>query len=226
MADGIYMAMSGAVARSEQLNAVADNLANAQTPGFKGAQPAFESFLLHPAAVATGVDLRPGAVTATQDPLHVLPDEGAFLAVAAPSGEVAYTRDGRLSVKDGHLWSAGRRVLDDRGLPLSIPENAKVLIADDGEVRADGQPLGKLGLFALAGPQERVGASVYAPRAGGAAEPVGVRVRQGVLEGSNASPLEAALHLVSAQRHFDTSMQAIQTYRRLDERIIEAGKVR
>ena len=70
MADGLYVSMCGAVARAEQLEAVADNLANAQTPGFKAARPAFESFMAasgaqdkhYAAAVATGFDLRPGPI--------------------------------------------------------------------------------------------------------------------------------------------------------------------
>ena len=69
MADGIYVSMCGAVARTEQLDAIADNLANAATPGFKASRPAFESFLPpgaaptsdkhYPAAVGAGFDLRP-----------------------------------------------------------------------------------------------------------------------------------------------------------------------
>jgi len=71
MADGLYVSMCGAAARAEQLDAVADNLANAQTPGFKPARPAFESFLaasgapdkVYPAAVAGGFE-RSGACCA------------------------------------------------------------------------------------------------------------------------------------------------------------------
>ena len=45
-----------------------------------------------------------------------------------------------------------------------------------------------------------------------------VQVRVGELELGNAPPLEATIQMISAQRHFDTAMQAIQTYRRLDEK--------
>ena len=52
------------------------------------------------------------------------------------------------------------------------------------------------------------------------------RVRIGELELGNAPALEATIQMISAQRHFDTAMQAIQTYRRLDERAVEVGKIR
>jgi flagellar basal-body rod protein FlgF len=81
MADGIYVAMCGAAARSEQLDAIADNLANAQTPGFKASRPAFAAFLpgagggdkTYPAAVASGLDLRAGPTSRTDNPLDVVP---------------------------------------------------------------------------------------------------------------------------------------------------------
>ena len=45
MADGIYVGMSAAIGRAAQLDAIADNLANIESPGFKGTRPAFSSFL-------------------------------------------------------------------------------------------------------------------------------------------------------------------------------------
>ena len=45
MADGIYVGMSAAIGRAAQLDAIADNLANIESPGFKGVRPAFSSFL-------------------------------------------------------------------------------------------------------------------------------------------------------------------------------------
>lgn len=127
MADGIYISMCGAVARGEQLDAIADNLANAQTPGFKASRPAFETFMApsgaqdkqYAAAVATAFNLRPGPTAATGNPLDVVPDEGAFLVVQQPGGELAYTRDGRLTLDGSRrlVSGAGKPVLDAVGRP-------------------------------------------------------------------------------------------------------------
>jgi flagellar basal-body rod protein FlgF len=234
MADGIYVSMCGAAARSAQLDAIADNLANAQTPGFKAARPAFESFLpasgaadkLYPAAVATGFDLRAGAVTQTGNPLDVLPEDGAFLMVKSGDG-VAYTRDGRLSVDaERRLVQGGRPVLDRGGGTIHVPPGTVPQIGPDGVVRAGDVSVAELGRFKLAGNVDRVGAALFAPGRGGRAEPVDAGVRSGEVELGNAGALEATVELISAQRSFDASMQALQTYRSIDGRSSELGRVR
>jgi flagellar basal-body rod protein FlgF len=236
MADGLYVSMNGAAARAAQLEAIADNLANGQTPGFKAARPAFEMFMptsgaddkAYPAAVATGFDLTPGPTSPTDNPLDVLPEDGAFLGVQLADGTLAYTRDGRLTL-DGErrLASGGRPVVDASGQPISVPPGADPVVDSSGAVRAAGVEVGRLGLFRLSGAVDRVGPSALAPVAGGIAEPVedGL-VRAGVVELGNAGALEATVELISAQRSFDASMQALQTYRRMDERASDVARVR
>src|SRR5512136_1069817 len=130
MADGIYVTMCGAVARQEQLDSVADNLANVQTRGFKASRPAFEAFLpaaggydkSYPASVATALDLRAGQTTTTGNPLDVLPEDGAFLAVQTRGGAVAYTRDGRIELDaDRRLVVGGNAVLSRGGQAIVVP---------------------------------------------------------------------------------------------------------
>jgi flagellar basal-body rod protein FlgF len=235
MSDGLYVSMCGAVARSEQLDAVADNLANAQTPGFKAARPAFEAFLApsgaqdkaYPAAVATGFDLRPGPTASTGNPLDLVPEEGAFLTVRTPAGELAFTRDGRLTLDGGRrLVSDGRPVLSREGNPIQIPPDASARVDARGMVWAGDLEVARLGLARLDGPVDRVAASLLAPGRGGRAVPVEVAVRSGEIELGNATALEATIALVSAQRAYDASMQAIQTYRQLDQRAVEVARVR
>jgi flagellar basal-body rod protein FlgF len=48
----------------------------------------------------------------------------------------------------------------------------------------------------------------------------------GEVELGNAGALEATVQLISAQRQFDASMQALQTYRSLDQRSNEIGRIR
>lgn len=235
MADGLYVSMCGAVTRAEQLDALADNLANAQTPGFKSARPAFESFMAasgaqdkhYPAAVGTGFDLRPGPTAHTGNPLEVVADGGAFLAVRTPAGTTAYTRDGRLTLDgDRRLVSDGRLVLSREGAPIVVPPDLAPRVDERGVVRAGDLELGQLGLARLEGRVDRVGAALLAPGPGGRAVPVEVGVRSGELELGNSTALEATIQLVSAQRSYDASMQAIQTYRQLDQRAVEVARVK
>ncbi|MBK9518788.1 MAG: flagellar hook basal-body protein [Anaeromyxobacter sp.] len=236
MADGIYISMCGAVARAEQLDSIADNLANAQTPGFKASRPAFETFLSpsgaqdkhYAAAVATATDLRAGPTTHSGNPLDVLPDEGAFLAVRTQAGGTAYTRDGRLTLDAARrlVSGAGQPVLDDQGHPIVIPPDLTPTVDDRGRVHAGALEVGQLALVRLEGPVDRLGPASLAPGQGGRAVPVEASVRTGEIELGNASALEATIGMVSAQRSYDTAMQAIQTYRQLDQRAAELGRTR
>jgi len=235
MADGLYVSMCGAVARQEQLDSVADNLANAQTPGFKAARPAFEAFMApsgaqdkhYPAAVATGFDLRPGPTATTGNPLDVVPEDGAFLTLRTPAGVTAYTRDGRLTLDgDRRLVSDGRLILGRDGQPITLPPDHGVRIDARGNVWADEVQVAQLGLAKLEGVIDRVGPSLLAPGQGGRALPVDSGVRTGEIELGNSNALEATIALVNAQRSYDASMQAIQTYRQLDQRAIEVARVR
>lgn len=236
MADGIYVSMCGAAARTAQLDAIADNLANAQTPGFKASRPAFEAFMAasgandksYPAAIATHVDVSPGPTSNTGEPLDVVPEGAAFLAVELPGGGRGYTRDGRLSVAaDGRITQAGRAVLDRSGSAIRIPPGATPAIQPDGTITAGNVEVGALGLYTLEGPVDRAGGSTYVPGAGGrAAEVAQPRVRVGEVELGNATPMEGMVQLIGAQRQFDATMQALQTYRSMDGRGSELGRIR
>ena len=234
MADGIYVAMSGAAARSEELDAIADNLANAQTPGFKASRPSFEAFLVqgagdkaYTAAVAAGIDLRPGPASRTENPLDLNPEDGAFLAVALPNGQRAYTRDGRLSLDaQRRLVQDGHPVLDRSGAAITLPPGASARITEDGAVRSGDITVGELGLFRLSGAVDRLGKSLLVTGPTSRATPVRAQVRTGEVELGNGGMLDGMVQLVSAQRHFESAMQALQTYRTMDGRGADLGRVR
>jgi flagellar basal-body rod protein FlgF len=235
MADGIYVGMCGAVAREQQLEAVADNLANAQTPGFKSARPAFETFLpasgaqdkSYTAAVSTGFDLKPGPTVQTGNPLDVLPDGGDFLTVMTSTGELAYTRDGRMSLDgDGRLTIQGRLVLGRNGQSISVPPGAQPEISSDGSVRVGSTAVADLAVVHLEGPVNRLGTALLQPGAGGHVAPSESQVRVGQIETGNTSAMESVVDMISVQRNFETSMQAIQTYRQLDQRANDVGRPR
>jgi flagellar basal-body rod protein FlgF len=144
-----------------------------------------------------------------------------------PGGDRGYTRNGHLTVDAAsRLTQDGRAVLDSAGVPIAVPRGASVRIAPDGAVLADGAPVARLGLFHLSGAVDRIAPSVLAPSGGGRAEPVEAQVRPGELELGNSGPLEAMVQLIAAQRQFDASMQALQTYRSLDGRSSELGRIR
>ena len=154
MADGIYVGMSAATARMAQLDAIADNLANIESPGFKGVRAAFASFLppggpsdkVLSGAVATTIDMSPGTSETTDAPTDVIPDGDGLLGVQMGGGKLAYTRNGHIVVSgDGVLQIAGQAVLDEQGQQIVVPPQSEVSIDTNADVRANGQVVAKLG---------------------------------------------------------------------------------
>jgi flagellar basal-body rod protein FlgF len=234
VADGMYVGMAAAAARAAQLEAVADNLANAETPGFKAARPAFQAFSgggptdkVLSAAVATGTDLRPGPSVQTGGTMDVVPDGSLFLGVTGPNGQTAYTRNGSISVgSDGTLSVAGHPLVGRGGGPILVPAGSVPTIEKNGDVMVNGARADSVALFQLNGILDRVGPAMLAPGAGGGATMVDGSVRVGELEMGNAPVVSSAVDMITAQRHFETAMQAIQTYRRMDEKATEVGRIR
>jgi flagellar basal-body rod protein FlgF len=230
MADGIYIGMSGAQARSDQLDSISDALANVATPGFKTEHTAFATFLTeqgnvaYAQAVGTSVDTRDGVVQQTGNPLDVVPQNGAWLQVQTPAGQVAYTRDGRMTVsEDGQLRVAAGAVLSERGNPIYLPRDTTAQISGDGTVTANGEILERLGTFQLNGSIDRVGGSLYTADT---VQPVAQGMQVGAIEMSNSSALESAVGMVQAQRGFESSMQVIDIYKTMHDRANDLGKVR
>lgn len=242
MADGIYTGMNGATARLLQLDSISDNLANANTPGFRATRPVFEAVLpdrqksgeatdkVLAAAAGTGVDMRSGPVLSTGRNMDVRPNPGTFLGVRMASGEVALTRDGRLNVDpDGRVTLLGRPVVGESGGDIFVPPQTEVMVDAGGRILADGIAVDQLATFTMEGKVDRLGPSLLLPAD---RNTIGVVPREqrrfsvGELEGSNYPVLDAALDLVTAQRAYETTMQAIQTYKRMDEIASGVGKPR
>jgi len=226
--------MAGATARLDQLDSIADNLANADSAGFKAERPAFESFLptgetvgpQAPLAVSTSLDLRDGAQKTTGRPLDVIPEDGAFLSVSLGEGRVGYTRNGQISLgPDGVLIAAGHAVLDSQGQPIPVPPGEQVTVSAQGTVSVKDTALAQLGTFKLSGPLDRVSPSIIGLAPGATALPASGHVRTGALELSNTTPIESMVQMIGAQRQYDASIQAIQVYKTMGSRASQLGTV-
>jgi flagellar basal-body rod protein FlgF len=227
--------MSAALARSVQIDAIADNLANADTPGFKGVRPTFSSFFpsgpsdkVLSGTVATNIDMRPGTTETTDTLTDAVPDGDAFFAVQMAGGKVGYTRNGHfLAGSDGVLRVAGMPVLGTNGEAITVPDGSDLTIEATGEVKVGQQVVGTLAQWGASGPMDRLGGSLMAPSAGTQMSQVtGTSLRVGELELGNVSALESTVALIGAQRNYELAMQAIQTYRQLDQTVVKAGLVR
>jgi flagellar basal-body rod protein FlgF len=234
MTTGLYVAMSAGSARTKQLDAVADALANVSTPGYRPNRSAMATFELpgtdgsvaYVAAVGGGADERPGLQQNTGRALDVAPEGNAWFSVQMPDGSAGYTRAGRMELDaQGTLRTAGLPVLGTDGGAIQVAPNAgNVDIGPDGTVRVAGRSVASLALVTPQGPLTAVGPHVV--RADSAVTDANARVRPGTLEMGPADAVTATVEMVAAQRHFESAMQAIQAYRRLSQASSEAGRVR
>lgn len=237
MADSMYVGMNAAAARLRDLDAVADNLANVETPGFRAARPIFQSVVakagdgtasqVHVVATEDGVNARSGPAIETGSPLDIRLGDGAWLAVGLEDGSTGYTRDGRLSVGvDGVVRAGSWPVKDDVGADIVVPSGSTVQIRERGEVYVDGQQHSTLGRYAIDGPLTRVRPTVVVGSGGADVAPVDAPVQVGMRDGSTVGAVESAVRMVTAQRAYDAAMQAITTARSIDTKANELGRIR
>ena len=222
----IYLSMSGAKATMQRQDTLANNLANVSTPGFRAELQAFRavpvegsgaSTRVYSLETTTGYDATPGIVTATGRNLDVAAKGNAWLTVQALDGTEAYTRGGALEVSnDGTLTTrSGLPVMGDGG-PLQVPPNTAVSIGLDGTVSAksaDGRStsVGKLKLVTPEAALTRGEDGMFRAADGELPADATARVQDGALEGSNVSPVETMVAMISAARQFEAQMKMLQT---------------
>ncbi len=236
MGDGIYAALSGAIAHQTSLETTATNLANASTTGYRAIRPVFQEVLAREAGAgqqirfsavtATAVDTSGGALIQTSRPLDIAMGSQSFLAIETPGGE-RYTRAGSLKVApNGTLTTQqGHPVLSEVEERIEVLANASVTITSSGEVKADGESVGFLRLvtFEDASSMTYQGEGLLARTgATGAAVASTETLQVGALEQSNASPVRAVTDLMMATRMFDAMERAITTINSLDKRLVQS----
>jgi len=235
----VYTAMNGAVRTLEHQAALAHNMANVNTPGFREQLAIYRSVPITgdgslPTRVTTvastpGSNFAAGPLQTTGRELDVaVAGDDGWLAVRTPQGE-AYTRAGNLHVGvDGRLQTAqGLPVLSTDGAPIEVPERAALTFAADGAITAlgagdrpnDVQMLGQLKLVDAGNTRlVRGDDGLFRTPPGpdgqaGAPLPAstGQRIVSGALEASNVSAAEAMVGLIDNARRFEMQMKVIQS---------------
>jgi len=223
----IYTAMTGAKVAMARQDSLAQNLANASTPGYRAESTAFRAVPLagSPTRVfaletTTGADFAPGPITQTGRNLDIALTGKGWIAVEGRDGQEAYTRNGGFQVSaEGILQTAGGlNVLSDGG-PMAIPAGAEIRIESDGTVSAlpsaQGNTVINVGRIKLVNPPEaqlaRSADGLFRMRGGGNAPFDEVlRIAPGAIEGSNVNAVEALVGMITVARQFDMHMKLLQ----------------
>ncbi|MCX7901907.1 MAG: flagellar basal-body rod protein FlgF [Burkholderiaceae bacterium] len=227
----IYTGMAAAKHLLHRQETLANNLANANTTGFRAELVALRAVPLRGQEAGTrvatvettlGVDFTPGPMIATGRDLDVAIQGAGWLAVQTPDGGEAYTRNGSLQVAaDGTLTLPNGLPVLGEGGPLVVPANTSVTVAPDGTVSAkvDGQTaVNAVGRLKLVNPptEELVKGNdgLFRLRSGEAADAdPNVRVAAGTLEGSNVNVVEAMVGMIAAARQFELQMKLLEAAR-------------
>lgn len=253
----MYAAAAAMLAQMVRQQVLAHNLANVNTPGFRQDRVALRQFPLRPLSaadvdidrpvavstaapslgqIATGVladlpglNLQQGPLRETGEQLDMAIVGPGFFAIQRPDG-VFYTRDGRLTRNaEGFLADQGGGLLLGPDLvPIAVPAGA--LHADAaGVIRAEGVPVGQLGVFTFPADAtlEKFGVNLLrvtgAPQA---ADPGLSTVHQGFVEFSNVDVTQSTAEVLSALRSYEASQRLLQMQDQLLERVVtEVGRV-
>jgi len=208
-----YVTLSRQSGLLTQMDAIANNIANASTTGFKREGTIFAEFVTSGGggpslsmglANTRAVDLQQAATRATGGDLDFAIEGEGFFLVQTPQGQ-NLTRAGSFTPgADGTLQTAqGEAVLDASGSPILMPPEAKNIgLAQDGTLSADGAPVAKLGLWGPTDPLTLTHLQGTLFSASGYQPAEGV-VLQGQLEDSNVDPVAEVAKMISVQRAYE-----------------------
>ena len=231
MANGIYSALSGAMTNMRQIEVISHNMANVSTPGFKMEKLAAQAInstngnkeLTFAMPEAPMVDLTPGPMVSTGNPMDLAFTEGVYLKVSE-AGNTAYVRSATLSVQpDGKLIdSMGNGVYGEQDI-IRIPEGAKeIVIGTNGELTVDGNQVDKLRLVSFQNEQALApGGNQSFVDPGGARElpaETGAPVMSGYREQANFSAVKQMTDMIAAHRTYDITMNAIRTFGQIEKK--------
>ena len=221
----IYTVMTGAERAFHAQQVHANNLANADTTGFRAdyevagtqAVGGYGYDSRHQSTGATDVvSQRLGAVRETGRDLDVAVLGQGLITVADAGGE-AYTRAGAMLVdSEGNLSINGRAVLGDGG-PIVLPPFRALSVAEDGAVSilpengTEMQDVDRLKLVDGSQPMTKTTAGLLVSRSGDALPASEtVRVRSGALESSNVQAVEEMVAVMDISRQFEIQMKLYQ----------------
>jgi flagellar basal-body rod protein FlgF len=226
----IYTAMTGAKHAFSQQAALAHNLANATTTGYRAQEHRFRAVEVQgegmpTRAFAVDASVRDvfgqGTMAFTGRALDAAIQGRGWFTVQTVDGGEAYTRNGNFTIAaTGELQTQdGRNVLGDGGA-LEIPPDSRITIAADGTVSATPATgpqnvVNVVGRLKLVNPPDNAlvrGADGLFRSADGvpAAADDNVRLVSETLEGSNVNVVDAMVGMISLARQFEMQMRLVQ----------------
>ena len=224
----MYIAASGMLSDMVRQDAIASNLANVSTTGYKRDQVTNETFSemflsnlrnndqvgsLSLGTRVSGVvtDFAQGSLRPTEEAMDVALSGDGFFVVQTPAG-YAYTRSGQFT-RDAQGFMTtqdGNYVLGTTNQPIFIGQGDPS-ISQTGEIVVQGQPVGRLNVVTLdMDTAQKAGAKLWVGTPTGA-WPQGTGVRQGYLEASATNSVEEMVRMIETMRSYESNQRVLQS---------------
>jgi flagellar basal-body rod protein FlgF len=230
--------LSQQLAAYQSMDAIANNLANLSTPGFKRETPQFQEYVdqVQPTEGQTGTqnvsfvqetgslrDLTAGHIDMTNAQFDVAINGQGYFVVQTANGP-RYTRNGHFTL-DG-----SGRIVTDAGDPVQGQGGDIAISATDGDIHvaSDGNVSGnngQIGQFNIVDfPDDRAlvkeGASLYSTTQASQAAS-NARLQQGAIESSNVQPVIEISNMIEVMRSYQATMNLSQSQSDLTRQAID-----
>jgi len=233
----IYTAASGLKSHMAAQAAIANNMANASTIGFRAEKVNFNSLLLKGAGFdsrqpasenVTDFDRSAGAVTTTGRNLDVAIPGDQWMAVQASDGNEGYTRRGDLNISaTGVLETGDGFPVMGSGGPITVPPATSVSIAQDGTISIipvggdakNPQVIDRIKFASAQGSQTVKGLDNLIHVQGGGILPTDENAKciSGALEQSNVNMTQSLVDMIENQRSYEVQANLMKSAKDMDE---------
>ena len=236
----VYTAATGLRAHMSAQAAIANNMANATTTGFRADRVVFDRIELKgggsrfearmPAATeVTDADRSIGAMVQTGRNLDVaLTDSDSWIAVQAPDGTEAYTRRGDLSVTaSGTLQTGDGYLVMGASGPITVPPYQTLSISSEGAISivplggtgGEMQVIDKIKLVSDKGSSTVKGLDNLMHVRGGGVLPenLDAKLASGTLEQSNVNMTQVLVDMIENQRSYEVQANLLKEAKNMDE---------
>ncbi|MFT5438813.1 MAG: flagellar basal-body rod protein FlgF [Alphaproteobacteria bacterium] len=233
MENALLIALSRQTVMEKHMQVVANNIANASTPGYKGEQMLFAEYLADNGNgettsfvqdIAVVRDYGEGEMIRSGNSLDFAIHGKGWFVVDTPEGP-AYTRNGHFSLDaQGQLTTTnGSPVLSATGTPIIFgAEDSGIVVSGDGTITTETGEKGRLAVVTFEDEREmkKSGDSQYVTDQP-TTDAKDIKIIQGMLESSNVQPIIEITNMIAAMRSYQSAQQTVVEDSGLIEKAID-----
>ncbi len=237
MSNAIYASLARQQGLMQEMQVVANNLANSSTTGYKTDRAIFAEFLVGTGPSQDSLSMgglaghafkfEHGALNLTGGQFDLaVQGEGFFVLQTAEGPRLTRAGHFQLSPESTLVDGAGNSVLGAGGNPITLPEDAtQIMIGNDGSISANGQLIDRVGVVIAQGDLLRDSNTLFSAP-GGYAQFEEATVVQGALEQSNVSPVLEVARMIEVQRAYEAGQAMLEREDDLINQLITAVRER